>query len=122
LRSIEHKRKRTFLRSIEYGRKCKPSGAFLKHVTKRVRFAAKGVARGTVPLDNLRPSAKNVQITLNALKDIRSCGKLFDKWMTELDKCVANPFSRHRVPSNDNNIFTESRAATPITQTIESES
>ena len=72
-----------------------------------------------VPVDDLRPRFKTVQITLDAIEDIRFCGKLFDKWTTKLNECVANLFSRHRVPSNDNNVFTDSRA-TPITQTIES--
>ena len=63
-----------------------------------------------VPVDDLRPRAKNVQITLDAVDDIRFCEKLFDKWMTELDKCVANHFSQRHVPSNDNIGFTVSRA------------
>ena len=61
-----------------------------------------------VPVDDLRPRFKTVQITLDTIEDIRFCEKLFDKWMAELDKCVANRFSRHRVPSNDSNGFTES--------------
>ena len=71
-----------------------------------------------VPVDDLRPRAKNVQITLDAVDDIRFCEKLFDKWMTELDKCVANHFSQRRVPSNDNIGFTVSRA-TPRSETNE---
>ena len=45
-----------------------------------------------VQADDLRPRAKNVQVTLDAVDDIRFCEKLFDKWMSELDKCVANRF------------------------------
>ena len=71
-----------------------------------------------VPVDDLRPRAKNVQIILDAVGDIRLCERIFDNWMTELDKCVANRFSQPRVPSNDNNGFTESRA-TPRSQTNE---
>ena len=41
------------------------------------------------PVDDLRLRAKDVQITLDAVNDIRFCEKLFDQWMTELDKCVA---------------------------------
>jgi hypothetical protein len=61
-----------------------------------------------VAVEDLRPRAKYVQITLAAVKDIRFCEQLFDNWMTELDECVANRISRPRVPSNDNNGFTES--------------
>jgi hypothetical protein len=62
----------------------------------------------TVAVEDLRPRVKHVQITLTAVDDIRFCEKLFDKWMAELDKCVANRFSQHRVPStNDNTGFTE---------------
>ena len=72
------------------------------------------------PVDDMRLRAKDVQITLDGVDDIRFCEKLFDNWMTELDKCVANPFSRPRVPSDDNTGFTVSRA-TPRSQTNESE-
>ena len=59
-----------------------------------------GATHVKVPVDDLRPRDKNVQITLNAIDDIRFCEKIFDNWMSELDKCVlANPFSRHYVPS-----------------------
>jgi hypothetical protein len=61
------------------------------------------------PVDDLRPRTKIVQIILDAVDDIRFCEKLSDKWMTELDKCVANRFSQYLVSSNDNNGFTESR-------------
>jgi hypothetical protein len=61
-----------------------------------------------VPVEDLRPRAKYVQITLTAAYDIRFCEKLFDDWMIELDKCVANRFSQPRVPSNHNDGFTES--------------
>ena len=56
--------------------------------------AVAGAANVAVPVDDLRPRVKNVQITLDAVDDIRFCEKLFDKWMTELDKCVASLFSR----------------------------
>jgi hypothetical protein len=42
-----------------------------------------------VPVEELRPRAEYVHITLTAVHDIRFCEKLFDEWMTELDKCVA---------------------------------
>jgi hypothetical protein len=71
-----------------------------------------------VPVDDLRPRAKNVQITLDAVDDIRFCENLFDKWMTEFDKCAANRFFQPRVPSNDNNGLTVSRA-TPRSGTNE---
>ena len=73
-----------------------------------------------VAVEDLRPRAKYVQITLAAIYDIRFCDKIPDDWMTELDKCVANRISQPRVPSNDNNGFTESRAA-PRSQTNESD-
>ena len=57
-----------------------------------------GAADVVVPVDDLRPRFKVVQTTLDAIEDIRFCGKLFDKWMTELDRCVANPLSRNGVP------------------------
>ena len=78
-----------------------------------------GVADVAVPVDDLRPRNKNVQTTLDAIEDIRFTAKLLDKWMPELDKCVAIRFSPHNVPSYDNNGFTESRV-TPITQANES--
>jgi hypothetical protein len=81
--------------------------------------AVAGAANVAVPVDDLRPRAKDVQITLDAVDDIRFCENLFDKWMAELDKCVANRFSRYRVPYNVNNGFTESRA-TPRSQMDES--
>ena len=77
-----------------------------------------GAVDVVVPVDDLRAEYKTVQIALDAIKDVRFCEKLFNEWMTELDKCVANPFSRHRVPSNDNNGFTESQA-TPRSETAE---
>ena len=61
-----------------------------------------------VAAEDLRPRAKYVQIVLDAVDDIRFCEKIFDDWMTELDKCVANRFSRPRVSSDDNHGFTES--------------
>jgi hypothetical protein len=45
-----------------------------------------------VAVEDLRPRAKYVQITLAAVYDIRFCEKLFNDWMTEMDKCVANRF------------------------------
>jgi hypothetical protein len=84
-----------------------------------VAVAVAVAANVAVPVDDLRPRAKDIQITLDAVDDVRFCEKLFDKWMTELDKCVANRFSRHRVPSNFNNGFTVSRG-TPRSQTDES--
>ena len=56
-----------------------------------------------VPVEDLRPKPKYAQITFAAVYDIRFCEKLFDQWMTELNKCVANPLSRPRVQSNVNN-------------------
>ncbi|KAI0261191.1 hypothetical protein BGY98DRAFT_1104501 [Russula aff. rugulosa BPL654] len=47
-----------------------------------------------VPVDDLRPRAKNVQITLDAVDDIRFCEKLFDKWMTELDNITSDTKKR----------------------------
>ena len=67
---------------------------------RRTGAGAAGVA--SVPVDDLRPSVDNVEITLDAVFDIRLCENLFDKWMIELDKCVTNLFSWPRVPSNDN--------------------
>jgi len=61
-----------------------------------------------VAVEKLQPKAKYVQITLDAVKDIRICQMIFKNWMTELDKYVANSFSQSRVPFNDNNGFTES--------------
>ena len=75
-------------------------------------------ANVAVPVDDLRPRARDVQITLDAVDGIRFCEKLFNKCMTELDKCVANIFSRPRVPSDENNGFTEFRV-TPRMETIE---
>jgi hypothetical protein len=64
-----------------------------------------------VPVEVLRPKDKYLQTTLDAVDDFQFCEKLFDNWMTELDKCViANRFSRPHVPSNDNNGFTEALA------------
>ena len=61
--------------------------------------AVTGPARVKAPDDDLRPRAKNVQVTLDAVDDIRFCEKIFNNWMTELDKCVlANPFSRQSCP------------------------
>ncbi|KAI0269545.1 hypothetical protein BGY98DRAFT_1190299 [Russula aff. rugulosa BPL654] len=53
------------------------------HVTVPVEGVRRDVK---VPVDDLRPRDKDVQITLDAVDDIRLCEKLFDKWMTELDK------------------------------------
>ncbi|KAF8497557.1 hypothetical protein F5888DRAFT_297640 [Russula emetica] len=39
-----------------------------------------------VAVEDLRPRAKYVQTTLAAVKDIRVCEKIFNEWMTELDK------------------------------------
>jgi hypothetical protein len=64
-----------------------------------------------VAVEDLQPKAKYVQMTLAAAEDIRFCEKLFDGWMTELNKYVANRFSQPRVPSYENNGFTDSRAA-----------
>jgi hypothetical protein len=61
-----------------------------------------------VAVEDLRPADQYVQITLAAVYDIRFCEKMFDDWMTQLDKCVANRFSQPRVASNDNIGFTES--------------
>jgi hypothetical protein len=63
-----------------------------------------------VAVEDLRPGDKYVKITLAAVYDIRLCEKIFDDWMTQLDKCVlvADRFSPPRVPSNDKNGFTES--------------
>jgi hypothetical protein len=61
-----------------------------------------------VAVKDLRPRAKYVQTTLAAVKDIRLCEMIFDNWMTELDKYIANRFSQPCVPSNHNNGFTES--------------
>jgi hypothetical protein len=81
--------------------------------------AVAGAVNVAVPLDDLRPRAKDVQITLDAVDDIRFCEKIFDKWMTELNKCAGDLPSRPRVPSNANNGFTVSRE-TPRSQTNES--
>ena len=94
----------------------------LRARVKTVRITLNAIQGDVVvPVDDLRPRFKTVKIIVDVIEDIRFCEKLVDKWMTELDKCVASRFSRHRVPSNDNNGFTESRAI-PINQTIESES
>jgi hypothetical protein len=61
-----------------------------------------GAANVTVPVDDLRPRAKDVQITLDAVDDIRFCEMFFDKWMSELDRCVADIVSRSRGTSNVN--------------------
>ena len=85
-----------------------------------VAVAVEDVQLGvTVAVEDLRPKAKYVQTTLAAVKDIRLCEKIFNNWMTELDKCVANRFSQPRVPSIDNNGFTEPWT-TPRSQTNES--
>ena len=44
--------------------------------------------RSGVAVEDLRPRAKYVQTTLDAVKDIHFCEKLFNNWMTELDKYV----------------------------------
>ena len=67
-----------------------------------------GTVEGTRPdvavaVEDLRPKAKYVNITLEAVDDIQFCEKLFDKWMIELGKCVANHFSQPCVRSTDNN-------------------
>ena len=64
--------------------------------------------RPGVAVEDLRPRAKYVQIILDSINDIQICEIIFDNWMIELDKCVANRSSRPRVSSNDNNGFTES--------------
>ena len=86
-----------------------------------VAVTAEDVELGVaVAAEDLRPKAKYVQTTLAAVKDIRLCEKIFNNWMTELDKCVANRFFYHpRLPTNDYNGFTESRAA-PRSRTNES--
>ena len=71
----------------------------------------------TVPVDDLRPRVRNVELTLDAVFDIRFCEHLFDNWMAELDKCVANHFSRPHIPCDDNTGSTESRM-TPTSETI----
>ena len=58
-------------------------------VTATVEDVQLGVS---VAVEDLRPKAKYVQTTLAAVKDIRFCEKIFNNWMTELDKCVANHF------------------------------
>jgi hypothetical protein len=45
-----------------------------------------------VAVEDLRPRAHYAQTTLAAVNDIRFCEKLFNDWMTELDKCVAIRF------------------------------
>jgi hypothetical protein len=70
----------------------------------------------SVPVEDLRPKPTYAQITSAAANDIRFCEMLFDQWMTELDKHVANRFSQPRVPSNDNDGFT---GPAPRSQTIE---
>jgi hypothetical protein len=61
-----------------------------------------------VAVEDLQPKAKYVQMTLDAAEDIRFCEKLFDEWMTELNKYVANRFSQPRVPSYENKGFRDS--------------
>ncbi|KAF8497559.1 hypothetical protein F5888DRAFT_297945 [Russula emetica] len=54
----------------------------------------------TVAVEDLRPRAKYVQITLDAVNDFRFCEKIFDTWMTELDKVMSNskkPDERERL-------------------------
>ena len=68
---------------------------------------------------NPKDAKRGVQVTLDAIDDIRFCEKLFGQWMTEINKCVVNHFSRRHVTSDDNNGLTESRAA-PISQKNES--
>ena len=81
-------------------------------------FGFTGAAGVAVPVDDLRPRAKHVQITLDAVDDIRFCETLFVGWMTELNKCVANRLPWPHVPSHDNNELPESRA-TPSSKTDE---
>jgi hypothetical protein len=82
-------------------------------VLENLQQAAEG-ASVPVAVEDLRPRAKYVQITLAAVYDIRFCEKLFNDWMAELDKCVlvlANRFFSASCLSpytNDNNGFTES--------------
>jgi hypothetical protein len=84
-----------------------------------VTVADEGLHPGVAVADeDLRPRSKHVDNNLLAVYDIRFCKMLFDEWMTELNKCVANRFSQPRVPSNDNNEFTES---TRRSQTNESD-
>ena len=61
-----------------------------------------------VAVEDLQPKAKYVQMTLDAAEDIRFCEKLFDGWMTELNKYVEYRSSQPRVPSYENNGFTDS--------------
>ncbi|KAF8497558.1 hypothetical protein F5888DRAFT_297648 [Russula emetica] len=52
-------------------------------VAAALEYLLPGIA---VPVEDLRPRAKYVQITFAAVYDIRFCEKLFDDWVTELDK------------------------------------
>jgi hypothetical protein len=70
-----------------------------------------------VPVEDLRPNPTYAHITFAAVNDIRLCEMLFDKWTTELDKCVANRLSQPRVATNDNDWFTGSG---PRSQAVES--
>jgi hypothetical protein len=95
----EHRGRRTIFPSI------------LTHVLNWVHDVGAAVARAAnvaVQVDDLRPRAKHVQITLDAVDDLRFCETFFDSWMGELDRFVANRFSQPRVPSNDNDEFTVS--------------
>jgi hypothetical protein len=69
-----------------------------------VPVADEGLHPGIAVADeDLQPRSKHVDNNLLAVYDIRFCKMLFNEWMTELNKCVANHLSQPRVPSNDNN-------------------
>jgi hypothetical protein len=53
-------------------------------------FSFTGAAGVAVPVDDLRPRAKHVQITLDAVDDIRFCETLFIGWMAELNKVTSD--------------------------------
>ena len=95
------------------------------HFFKPLGVAVAALIPGDIQLDvavsieDLRPKSTYAQITSAAANDIRFCEKLFDQWMAELDKCVANRFSQLRVASNDNDEFAGS---VPKSQTTESDS
>jgi hypothetical protein len=57
--------------------------------------AGAGAANVAVPVDDLRPRAKDLQITLDAVDDIRFCEMLFDKWMTEFDNVTSDSNKPH---------------------------
>jgi hypothetical protein len=49
-------------------------------------------------VEDLRPGAEYVQTILATVKDFRFCEKMFNDWMAEFDRCIANRFSQPRVP------------------------